>query len=70
MFFFSEGANFDYVFLVDTTISGLSSSRQQNAISMAFRWRDDGGPSLNADLVVLWFYRGSRPVLLRDPIFL
>ena len=32
-------------------------------------WRDDGGPSLNADLVALWFYRGSRPVLLRYPIF-
>ena len=24
----------------------------------------------NFDLVALWFYRGSRPVLLRDPIFL
>ena len=37
---------------------------------MAFCWRDDGGPSLNADLVALWFYIGSRPVLLKYPIFL
>ena len=67
---FFRGSNFDYVyFLVDTTMSGPLSSRQQNAIEMAFCWRDGGGPSLNADLLALWFYRGSRPVLLRDPIF-
>ena len=35
---------------------------------MAFRWRDDGGLLLIADLVALWFYMGSRPLLLRDPI--
>ena len=29
----------------------------------------DNGPKLNAGLVVLWFFKGSRPVLLRNPIF-
>ena len=30
-----------------------SSARQQNAIEMAFRWRADDGPTLNASLVAL-----------------
>ena len=37
---------------------------------MAFRWRADDGPTLNAGLVALRFFRGSAPVLLRNPIFL
>ena len=38
---------------------------------MAFRWRADGGSSLNGGLVALWCFRVSRPVLLRNPtIFL
>ena len=36
-----------------TTISGPSSARQRNVISMAFRWRADDGPTLNAGLVAL-----------------
>ena len=52
------------------TINGTSSACQRNAISMAFRWRADGGPTLNAGLVALWFYRGSGPVLLRKPLIL
>ena len=32
----------------NTTISGASSVRQQNAIEMAFRWRANGGQTLNA----------------------
>ena len=36
---------------------------------MAFRWRADDSPTLNAGLVALWFFRGSGPVLLRNPIF-
>ena len=36
---------------------------------MAVRWRADDGQRLNAGLVAL-FFRGSRPVLLRNPIFL
>ena len=35
-----------------------------------FRWRADVGPTLNVGLVALWFFRGSGPVLLRNPIFL
>ena len=37
---------------------------------MAFRWRADDGPKLNAGLVALWFFSGSGPVLLRNPTFL
>ena len=54
-------------FLVDegiedpnTTINRPSSARQRNA---------DDGPTLNAGLVAVIF-RGSGPVLLRNPIFL
>ena len=53
-----------------TTISGPSSARKRNAIYMAFRWRVDDGPTLNAGLVALGFFRGSGPLLLRNPIFL
>ena len=35
----------------DTTINGPSSARQRNAILMAFCWRADGGPTLNAGSV-------------------
>ena len=37
---------------------------------MAFRWRADDGPRLNSGFVALWFFRGSGPVLLRNPVFL
>ena len=56
----SEGSNFNFLFLFscfdegrkdsNTTISGPSTARQRKAIQMAFRWRADGGPSLNASL--------------------
>ena len=36
---------------------------------MAFRWRANGRPTLNAGLVALRFYRESGPVLQRNPIF-
>ena len=36
---------------------------------MAFRWRADDGPSLNAGSVASQFFRGSGPELLRNPIF-
>ena len=32
---------------------------------MAFRWRADDGPTLNAGLVALLFYRGFGQVLLK-----
>ena len=44
-FFFDEGREDS-----NTTISGPSTARQRNAIQMAFRWRADGGPTLNAGL--------------------
>ena len=34
---------------------------------MAFRWRADDGPTLNAGLVALLFYRGFGQVLLKKP---
>ena len=51
-----------------TTISGPSSAHQQNAI-MAFPWRADDGPTLNAGLVAAIF-RGSGTVLLENSICL
>ena len=53
----------------DTTISKPSSACQRNAILMAFHWRVDNGLTLNAGFVLLWFSRGSGPVLLRNPTF-
>ena len=58
--FCQRGSNFDNVFLVDgesedpgTTINRPSSARQRNAIEIAFRWRVDDSPVLNAGLVAL-----------------
>ena len=36
---------------------------------MAFRCRTDDGPTLYAGLVALRFFRGSGPLLQRNPIF-
>ena len=51
---------FFFFFFVDewrkdqnTTISGPLSARQRNAIEMAFLWRADDGPTLDAGLVAL-----------------
>ena len=58
--FFQRGSKFDIFLLVDkgiddpdtcTAIIGPSWARQRNAIEMAFRWRADDGPTLNAGLV-------------------
>ena len=82
--FCQRGSNFDNVFffycfffLVDEvredpniTISRPSLACQRNTIEIAFRWRANDGPKLNAGLVALRFFRGSRPVLLRNSIFL
>ena len=37
----------------NTTLSGPSLARQGNVIKMAFCWRADDGPTLNADLAQL-----------------
>ena len=76
--FCQRGSKFDIFFSVDgggiedayTAINGPSSARQRNAIEMVFRWRADDGSTLNAGLVALLFFRGSLPVLQRNPIFL
>ena len=36
---------------------------------MVFRWWANGGPTLNAGLIALWFYNGSKPELLKPFIF-
>ena len=54
----------------NATLSRPSSALQRNTIWMELRWCADVGPTWNAGLVALWFFRGSRPVLLRNPIFL
>ena len=50
----------------DTTISGPSTAHQRNAIKMAFRWRADDGPKLNAGLVAAIF-QGIRTCIIRKP---
>ena len=37
--------------------------------SMVSGWWADDGPTLNAGVVALGFFRGSDPVLLRNPLF-
>ena len=56
----SEDNVVDFFFIFDegrkdpnTTMSGRVSARQRNVIQMAFRWRADDGPTLNAVLVAL-----------------
>ena len=54
---------------INTAINGPPSARQWNTFEMAFRrWADDGS-TLNAGLVPLWSFRGSGPVLQRNPVF-
>ena len=60
-----RGSNFDNFFLDDP-----SKYHYKRAIEMAFCWRADNGPKVNADLVALRFFRGSGPVLLRNLIVL
>ena len=58
LFFFSFFF-FSFFFVVEgfedpnITKNGPSSAGQRNAIEMAFRWRADDGPTLNASLVAL-----------------
>ena len=59
--FCQSGSKFDNIYFLvvegiedpNITINGPSSARQRNAIKMAFRWRADDGPTLNASLVAL-----------------
>ena len=44
--------------------------RLQLALQMGFCWGANDGSTLNVGLVALWFFKGSGPVLLRNPIFL
>ena len=52
-----RGSEFVYLFIdrgiedQNTAINGQSSAHQRNAIEMAFCWRSDDGPTLNAGLV-------------------
>ena len=55
--------------LVNTTISWPSLSRQRNAIK-CFAGVPMMAHPMNAGSVALLFFRGSRPVLLRNPSIL
>ena len=70
--FCQMGSNFDGFYEgredPNSNISGLTPIRERNAIQMAFRWRAEDGQILNAGLVALSFFSGSRTVL-RNPIF-
>ena len=54
----------------NATVSVPPSARQGNAIEMAFCWRANDGPTLNAGFVALWFFSVSEQILFRNPIFL
>ena len=41
---------------------------KRNETPLPFRWRANDGPTLNDGLVALWSPRGSRPVMIRNPI--
>ena len=43
---------------------------RETPFKFRFPWRANDGPTLNAGLVALRFFRRSGPVLLRNPIFL
>ena len=59
-----RGSNFDNVFFFFFFFFNIVYKGR-----MAFSWRADVGPTLNSGLVALGFYRGSGPVLLRNPNF-
>ena len=63
---FQRGSNFDrFLLLVDEGIQViLKADHHWPASETPF-----DGPTLNNGLVALCFFRGSRPVLLRNPIF-
>ena len=70
--FCQRGSNsFFFFFLVDEgredkpAIIGPTAKGHLNGVSLA----DRCGPTLNTGLVALRFFRGSGPVLLRNPIF-
>ena len=73
---FSEGATltfffcfFFFLFLVDERIQiPLKAGHHRPASVTPLRTNDD--PTINAGLVALRLFRGSGPVLLRNPIFL
>ena len=51
----------------NTTLSGPSSTHQRNAISMAFRWRADVGPTLSVGLVACLDFQGIRISIAKKP---
>ena len=73
--FCQRGSNFVNVFVVflegrGSKLIPLWASHHQPASETPFRWRANDGPTINAGLVALSFFRGSGSVLLRNPIFL
>ena len=68
-YFCQRGSNTDNIFkLIRGERNQIPPQIPLKAIEMAFHWHADDGPTLNAGLVALWFFRGSGPVLLRSPI--
>ena len=76
--YYQRGSNLDKFFLVGgggidegqkNPDSTISNKRAINCHLNGVCWWADDGPTLNASLVALWFFRGSRPVLQRNPIF-
>ena len=65
--YYQRGTILTRFFVVVFLMRGV---RIQAKILMAFRWRVDDGPTLNAGLVDLSCFKGLWPVLLRNPILL
>ena len=70
----SEGSNTDVFFfswwdgeMIEMPLKGGPSSARGR---MAFRWRADNGPPLNAGLVAFAIFIGSGSILLGSPILL
>ena len=62
-FFFLEWRDDPSKYHYKQVIIGL----QANAILMAFCWRADNGPKLDAELVALWFFKGIRTSIAKKP---
>ena len=66
--------NMTEIALADKKFEGVKQDRKPLLGFYGKQWipdeRADDSPTINAGLVALWFFKGSAPVLLRNPIFL
>ena len=51
-------------------IKPLKAGHHWHASEAPWPWRLAGGPMMSQHWMLAWFFKGSKPVLLRNPIFL